>query len=238
MREASRREIATAFLPGSTLLEIGCGSGADAAFLAARGFRVAALDISDEMVEAARERVRVGGLESRVDVRRGRLSEVADDLERFAWFPFDGAYANFSLTYEDSLRDVARVVHRLLRPGAPFLFTLPNKLCLSEPVIAMARLRLREISSRLKDPRSARVRGLEVRFHSYTPMRVHHDLRGLFEPRGVVGVPVFMPPPFLYKPAFERLRATLEPFDDRLSRRFPWRYFGDTTLFKFLRASP
>lgn len=236
MRARSRREIVATFPPGSALLEIGCGAGADATFLAERGYRIEALDISDKMVEAARERVQSAGLASRVHLRRGRLSEVAGDLERSAWFPFDGAYANFSLTYEDSLRDLARIVHRLLRPGAPFVFTLPNKLCVSEPVIAMARLRVRDALLRLKDPRSARVRGFEVRFHTYTPVRVRESLEGFFEPGGTVGVPVFMPPPFLYNPMFERLRASLEPFDDRLAGRFPWRYLGDTTLFKVRRV--
>lgn len=238
MRETSRREILAAFPPGAALLEIGCGTGADATFLAERGYRIAALDISDEMVEAARERVRSEGLASRVQLWRGRLSEVAEDLERSAWFPFDGAYANFSLTYEDSLRDLARTVYRLLRPGAPFVFTLPNKLCLSEPLIAMIRLRFRGVVSRLREPQWASVRGLAIRFHSYTPARVRQSLEGFFEPQDTVGVPVFMPPPFLYNPAFERLRANLEPFDDRLSARFPWRYLGDMTLFRVRRVGP
>lgn len=236
MRATSRREILAVCPPGSALLEIGCGAGADAVFLAEHGYRIEALDISDGMVQAARERVRSEGLQSCVHLWRGRLSEVASDLERSGWYPFDGAYANFSLTYEDSLRSLAGTVHDLLRPGAPFVFTLPNKLCLSEPLIAMARLRVRGVLSRFKEPQWARVRGMKVRFHAYTPVRVLRTLEGFFEPLGVVGVPVFMPPPFLYNPAFERLRANLEPFDDRLSARFPWRYLGDTTLFKVARV--
>ena len=41
-------------VPGSRVLEIGCGSGRDAAFLAARGFAVTATDASAEMLAVAR----------------------------------------------------------------------------------------------------------------------------------------------------------------------------------------
>ena len=236
MRAASRRELLATFAAGSTLLEIGCGTGADAAFLAERGHRVAALDISDRMVELARERVARAGLGDAVLLRRGRIEEVAGDLRRSPWFPFDGVYANFSLTYEPSLREVAVAVHGLLRPGAWFVFTLPNRLCLSEPLLALARLRPGEALQRFREPRWATLRGSRIRFHVYTPAQVRRALEGLFEPGGTAGVPVFMPPPSFYDPAFERLRARLEPLDDRLSARFPWRLLGDTTLYKFRRV--
>lgn len=42
------------FRPGSRLLELGCGSGRDASFMAEKGFRVTAVDGSDQMIKAAR----------------------------------------------------------------------------------------------------------------------------------------------------------------------------------------
>ena len=71
-----------------------------------------------------------------------------------------------------------------------------------------------------------------MRVHVYTTARVRKILQGLFEIEGTTGVPVFMPPPSFYRPALERLRASLELFDDRLATRFPWRHLGETTLFK------
>src|SRR2546426_3927943 len=140
MRKTSRRELLATFPAGAALLEIGCGTGADAIFLAERGYRVAALDISDRMVELARERVAARDLERNVVVWRGRLCDVETELAMSPWFPFDGAYANFSLAYEDSLRGVAQIVSALVKPGAWFVFSLPNKFCVSEPAVAFARL--------------------------------------------------------------------------------------------------
>lgn len=238
LRKESRRELLATFPPGSTLIEIGCGTGADAVFLAQRGRRIAALDISDRMIERARERVATRNLEGTVLLWRGRLDEVAVELGRSHWYPFDGAYANFSLAYEESLLEIARTVHRLLKPGARFVFSVPNKLCLSEPAVAVVRLRIRRIFRRFRDPLWVSIRGTTVRVHVYTPVRVRAILNGLFHVEGIAGVPVFMPPPSLYHPSFERLRAHLESFDNRLARRFPWQLFGESTLFTVRKVGP
>ena len=42
--------------PGKTVLEIGCGLGTAAAWMAQRGLRVHAIDISDHVIEQAREK--------------------------------------------------------------------------------------------------------------------------------------------------------------------------------------
>jgi SAM-dependent methyltransferase len=232
MRKVSRDALVAVFPAGSSLLEIGCGTGADAVFLAERGFRVAALDVSDRMVELARERAMRRNVTSTVVVVRGRLFDVAPELGSLPWAPFDGAYANFSLTYEASLRALAEVVGPLLKHGAKFLFTVPNKLCLSEPILSLARGHPRGALDRFREPRWASIRERRIQVHAYTTAGVRRSLAGVFEVVAVRGVPVFMPPPSRYHPAMEGLRQPLEKLDDWLSGGFPWRYLGDTTLFK------
>src|SRR5438046_7856147 len=143
LRNECRRELLALYPEKSTLIEIGCGTGVDAVFLAERGHRIAATDISDRMVERARERIAAADLGGRVLVFRGRLDQVASQLERSEWSPFDGAYANFSLAYEDPLRGVARIVHRLDKPSAGLLFTVPHRQMVSEPAVARVRRRRR-----------------------------------------------------------------------------------------------
>jgi len=236
MRKASRRELLATFPAGAALLEVGCGTGPDAVFLAERGYRVAALDISDRMVELARDRVAARDLERNVVVWRGRLCDVETELATSPWLPFDGAYANFSLAYEDSLRGVAQIVSALVKPGAWFVFSLPNKFCVSEPAVAFARLHFWEVLRRFREPRWATIRGSSLRVHAYTPGEVRRILRGFFAVGSIAGLPVFMPPPYLFHSAFERLWKTLELFDDRLAARFPWRSLGESTLFKVQRV--
>ena len=236
MRKASRRELLATFPAGAALLEIGCGTGADAMCLGERGYRVAALDISDRMVELAREGIAARDLERTVLVWRGRLCDVVQELAGCPWYPFDGAYANFSLAYEESLREIARAVRNLLKPGGWFVFTVPNKLCMSEPVVALGRLNLREVLGRFREPRWATIQGSSFQVRAYTPGQVRKLLQGLFAIRGIAGLPVFMPPPSLYHSAFDRFWGTLESFDDHLAARFPWRLLGESTMFRVRRV--
>ena len=237
MRNVSRRAILETFPPGSNLFEIGCGSGADAVHLAEHGFRVAALDISDLMVKLTNERTVAHNCAARVVAVRGRITDLVEDLMRLAWFPFDGAYANFSLAYEDSLRKVMEAAYLLLKPGAWFVFSLPNKLCVSHVVSALSRLHVSNAFNRLREPYWTEMRGQPIRVRLYTPGGMSRIVKGLFEVRAYVGVPVFMPPSSLYDPTFEGLRRSLEHLDNRLSDRFPWRLLGESTLFKAQRVA-
>src|SRR5215468_11477804 len=81
-----------AFPPGSRVLELNCGTGEDARFLARQGRNVLACDGSAAMIEVARRReheARLGTLEFRqlANEELGNLSFAA---------PFDGAFSNFS----------------------------------------------------------------------------------------------------------------------------------------------
>ncbi len=100
--------------PGSRLLELGCGPGADAARLDADGFRVVAADLSPRSLGRAAERLGTGAL-LRVD--HGCPLPFRDGA-------FDVVVASLTLHY--FTRAVTRVafeeVRRVLRPGGVLLF--------------------------------------------------------------------------------------------------------------------
>ena len=83
----------TADLTPGTALDAGCGSGAEAIWLASRGWRVTAVDISSEPLARAAEREAVGGAIERVQW-------VEADLIR--WEPgaqFDLVMTHYCLLY-------------------------------------------------------------------------------------------------------------------------------------------
>ncbi len=99
-----------------TILEIGCGSGADALFFARRGHRVTAIDFSRSAVEetawAARRRGLVAVTTHQLDYARPPLPFPAES--------FDLIYSHLSLHYfPDALTTaVFDELWRLLKPGA------------------------------------------------------------------------------------------------------------------------
>lgn len=233
MRERTRHELVRTFRTPSSLLEVGCGTGADAAYLARRGHHVVALDVSDRMAELAERRVRASALDGSVVVLRGRLVDVIGEVEASRWAPFAGAYANFSLAYEDSLTEVASQVHRLLARGGWFLFTVPNRICWAEGLLCVARFRTQPLLARLRSPGHRTLSGVTVPVHAYTVAEVRHALRGLFRLEGVLGLPVFAPPPGYHRPGVEGYLRPLRSLDARFAGMFPWSVLGDHLLFRF-----
>lgn len=71
-------------------LEIGCGTGTNAVFLAQRGFQVTAFDLSALAIEQARDRARQAGVS--IDFQQADMLHLPDWSERFQ-FVFDrGVY--------------------------------------------------------------------------------------------------------------------------------------------------
>lgn len=100
---------------GRDVLELGCGTGNDAARLAREGFHVVATDLSTEAVAAARQKY--GDL---FDVR---VVDMAAGLP-FPEASFDAVMANVAVhMFTDAVtRAVFASVRRVLREGGLFLF--------------------------------------------------------------------------------------------------------------------
>ena len=103
----------TSYPPGSTVLEAGCGVGAQTVALAQRspGARIMSVDVSPASVAAAREAVAAAGLYN-VEVREGDLHALP-----FPPASFDHLFVCFVLEH---LPDPPRALHallRLLKPG-------------------------------------------------------------------------------------------------------------------------
>ncbi len=100
---------------GARILDVGCGAGSNALFLARRGFRVSGIDIAEGAIEAARRRARTARLA--VDFR------VSDALRLpYARGEFGGAVdiGCFHTLPIPLRRAYAKELARVLRPGARF----------------------------------------------------------------------------------------------------------------------
>ena len=73
-------ELAAGWTPG-TALDIGCGEGDDALWLAARGWEVTGVDLSPTAVGRLRDGARRAGLDGRV---RALVLDVTDDASAAA----------------------------------------------------------------------------------------------------------------------------------------------------------
>lgn len=108
---------------GARVLDLGCGYARHAVYLAKWGYRVVCLDLSDYLLERARERIREFNVEGRVDVVKGDMREVVYDSE------FDGAYMFFTTFgfFDDKENSkVLSNISKSLKPGGRLLLDLWN----------------------------------------------------------------------------------------------------------------
>jgi SAM-dependent methyltransferase len=123
MRDAFRQRVAALVQPGGTILDFGCGTGIDAAWYAARGYRVIAYDISPAMVVVLRARCEDDIAQGRIVPVVGELSALEESLQHHS--DLDGVAANFAVLYH--IRDLEPLFDRLgprIRPGAPLVASL------------------------------------------------------------------------------------------------------------------
>ncbi|MFH9266384.1 methyltransferase domain-containing protein [Streptomyces sp. NPDC017546] len=92
--------------PGTSVLDVGCGSGAISALAAGRGATVHAVDAEPGMVEATRRAVPTA------EVRTGLLPELP-----YANATFDAVVGNFVLNHVGRPREALAELRRIARPG-------------------------------------------------------------------------------------------------------------------------
>lgn len=105
---------------GKRILDLGCGSGANAVVLAGQGAKVLAVDA--DVAALARARDRAETAEVRIELHQAGLAELAflrsDSV--------DAALSVLALATVDDLDRVFRQVHRVLKPEAPFVCSFPH----------------------------------------------------------------------------------------------------------------
>lgn len=195
-RAAVWSELAQAFDSGDRVLEIGCGTGVDAAYLAGRGVRVVASDPSSEMIRVTTDRIRQRGLQRFVRPVMLRAEEIFTLQGEM----FDGAFSNFGpLNCIEDLPQFARDLACLLEPGATVLLCWMNRCCLWEVAWYLAhgnsrkafrRLRRSPVTARITDGASVQVRYPSVKSVAriFTPE---------FRLRAIKGIGLAVPPSYL-----------------------------------------
>lgn len=105
-------------LSGQQVIDLGCGEGTNTRLMARRGARMTGIDLSPQMIAAARVVEKQESL--------GIAYEVASYTSRTP-FPdkrFDAAVSTMALMDSPDFEAAARETFRLLKPGAPFIFSV------------------------------------------------------------------------------------------------------------------
>lgn len=236
-REVVWAALARSLESGDRLLELGCGTGEDAVWLAGRGIRVVATDASESMLEATRRKAAAAGVGELVTTRRLDVGELHAD-HRVAG-PFDGVLSNFgALNCVPNREPIARALTDLVSNGGRAIVVVMSPLCPWEVVWHLLHADPLAAFRRLRPGTSVPVGdGRSVAVWYPTPRRLRREFSPGFRLHQVTGLGCFLPPPYLEHledtaPTLIRRLASLE---SRWGRAFPFTWLADHFMAEFRR---
>ena len=237
---AQRRQVwaklLAAFPSGARILELNCGTGEDARFLAQRGRSVVACDASPLMIQVAK---RCSG--TRMSANVEFLNLANEDL---GFMPseklFDGAFSNFSgLNCLSNLRPFASNLAALVKPGAPVLLCLWARVCVAEFIWYVLRGQPKKASRRFFGRGTAKLGDATISVTYPRVSAVRRALSPWFQLRARRAVGLFVPPSYVeqWMAKHPKTLARLERLD-RICAGWPiLRGAGDHVLLEFVRCN-
>jgi SAM-dependent methyltransferase len=250
MRQAVWRRLDSCFKPGDRVLELNCGTGADAIYLGQQGVQVLATDVAPAMLELARAKVARAGLEDLVEVRHLAIEELIMKDEEWRMknsaeapfflpspfsIPFDGALSNFGgLNCVANLPVVAAGLAARLRLGARALLCVMGPLVPWEWAWYLRRGQLGKAFRRLRRG-GVHWRGLTIRYPSVWAVR--RAFAPAFRLRRVSAIGALVPPSYTegWAARHPRLLTRLNDWERRLETLPPLPWLADHYLMELER---
>lgn len=238
LRRHVRRRIEPYLEPGMRVLELGCGTGEDTIWMARKGLHVTATDFSAEMLDIARSKADLEGLDEPPDFEILNIEAPAGNGD---FGPgFDLVWANFGvLNCIESRAPLAHWLDRAVRPDGLVAVTLMGRWCLWEILWFLAHGKGRSAFRRLRDGKTARLgRNSKIRVWYPSPRRLRNEFRPEFKIVARYGIGTLLPPTYLARMTvrWPRLFGYLADLDYWLAPYPPFWRFADHYLAIFSKA--
>jgi SAM-dependent methyltransferase len=237
-RNAVWKILGDTFHRGDNVLELNCGTGEDAFFLANQGVSVFCCDASRLMIAHAEQRLQYQQLPIPLvfchlpTERIGELDPV---------HCFDGAFSNFSgLNCVADLESVAADLSTLVKTGGALVLCLSTRFSLIEVLYYCMRGQWKKGLRRCGGQAQATLEGADLTIFYPTLREIRRSFSPHFRLRLLQGIGVAIPPSYLEPwvrrhPSFFRLLCRLETM---LAPLPLLRVTGDHMLLRFERVSP
>ena len=235
-RERVRKHLLQFLQPGNSVLELNCGTGEDAIYLAQFGCNVHATDIAAGMLRCLQKKVEALNLENTVTSEPCSFTELHQLKDAG---PYDHVFSNFAgLNCTANLDKVLGSLSRFLKPGGKVTLVLLPRFCLWESLVVFkGKFRTafrRSFSSR---GREAHVEGIYFRCWYYNPSFVRKCLKENFTHLSTEGLCTIVPPSYIqgFSEHYPRLFGLLVRLENRFRRSWPWKYIGDYYIISFVK---
>jgi ubiquinone/menaquinone biosynthesis C-methylase UbiE len=235
-RDAVWKVLTRAFRKNDKILELNCGTGEDAMFLAGNGVSVVALDASREMIARAEQRLQHSSPQLPVafyELPTERIGELHPETQ------YDGAFSNFSgLNCIADLGTVAASLAELVKPDGRLVLCFSTRFCLIEILYYLALGQWRKALRRGKGYTEMTLDGVQFTVYYPTLRKICRSFAPYFRLYSCTGIGVAVPPSYLeaWARRHPRLFLLLRRLEERLATQPILRNTGDHVLLCFERV--
>ncbi|OGS05650.1 MAG: hypothetical protein A3G41_05575 [Elusimicrobia bacterium RIFCSPLOWO2_12_FULL_59_9] len=205
--------LAEHFKAGERVLDLACGTGEDAVWLAQRGVRVAAADASGAMLDIARAKAAQAGVGGKISFLRASIKQIAHGAVPGR---FDGAFSNFGGI--NTARDLSALVRRLyldLKPRGKLILVPMSRLCPLEILTFLAGGNIRQALRRQRLNPVAEIRGRKIPIYFPSGRDLRRQTASGFKLLSVESLGFWLPPTDFghWVDAWPRLFSLVNQFD-------------------------
>jgi SAM-dependent methyltransferase len=219
--------------PGLTALELNCGTGEDARWLAEHGVDVLATDISGEMLRAAKRKIHQSPKRSHVRLQNLAIEGLRSPSVRRELGRFDLIFSNFDgLNCLEDISWLPDAIASLLKPGADAVFVLMPPFCLTHSIHQLLKGKPRHALGRNRTPTVAIGGGAAMQTWFHSPGYLKSLFAAQFSIETIQAVGLITPPTTL-RAFYQRHHRTFARFngvEDALSGLPVLRTIGDHVL--------
>ena len=219
-RERVQAELAPYLQPGTAVLDVGCGPGSDFGFYRSKNLMIDAMDISEKMVELARQNAAQLGLSATVS--------HCDLLDFWTGKTYDVIVLNFGVI--NAMADAGAALEKLqhlLKPDGVLAIVAMPPFHLFSALGDFLSLRLRTVYRRIILKKLNLANGMTVRYFAKNTFLRH------FELIKKINLCAVLPTPDQYQQSvFARsIAKMLLPVDRAIAERIPDAFGGDHVCY-------
>ena len=228
LRNRIHMRLLSHFQADAHILELGCGTGEDALFLAENGIRVTATDVSENMLQITRTKTNNHPLITTAQLDLSTLP-TPQQMTRY-----DGVFSNFGpLNCIDNWKPLAQWLSERVKPNGIIGFGIMSPYCLWEIGWHGLHLNIKTTFRRFRKNTTFD----DIKISYPTIKRITQDFLPHFERTHVEGLGLFLPPSDVYGVIEKRpkLLKSLTRLEDRFSPYSKLAMFADHYWIEFRR---
>ncbi|MBS1509611.1 MAG: class I SAM-dependent methyltransferase [Bacteroidetes bacterium] len=227
-RQRVRQHLQQYLQPGSHVLELNCGTGEDAIWLAQQGHTVHATDIAPGMLEQLQQKINTTSIQHLISTECISFTNLQQVQQQKLYNHIFSNFAGLNCTGE--LNKVLQSFHSLLEPGGIVTLVVLPSFCLWETLL-LVKGKTKTAFRRFFSSKGvkANVENTSFTCWYYNPSYIIKTLQPEFKVLSIEGLCTIVPPSYMegFAEKHPRLYRFLQKREDNWKQRWPWKYIGD-----------